>query len=97
MACAARRCHALVRQGLRTLLESYDVEQAVGYAGRYHQDVILMDINLPRLNGIHATRRIKEDDPKSVEIGLSVHASTRAVDALLAPARGHFEQGSGGG
>jgi CheY-like chemotaxis protein len=86
--------HAMVRQGLRGLLETYDElevvgeaedgEQAVEDARRLHPDVILMDINLPRLNGIHATRRIKEHDPQTIVIGLSVHASAQAIDALLA-------------
>lgn len=86
--------HAMVRQGLRSLLETYhdlevvaeaaDGEQAVHYAARLHPDVVLIDINLPRLNGIHATRRIKQDTQNIVVIGLSVHASPQAIDALLA-------------
>ncbi|MBD0316500.1 MAG: PAS domain S-box protein [Nitrospiraceae bacterium] len=86
--------HVMVRQGLRSLLETYDDldvvaeagdgEQAVEYALRFRPDVILMDINLPRLNGIQATRRIKTHYPETVVIGLSVHASAQAIDALLA-------------
>ncbi len=86
--------HAMVRQGLRSLLETYhdlevvaeaaDGEQAVHYATRYRPDVVLIDLNLPRLNGIHATRRIKQHTKDIVVIGLSVHASPQAIEALLA-------------
>jgi DNA-binding NarL/FixJ family response regulator len=69
---------------LEVVAEAADGEQAVDYATRYHPDVVLIDINLPRLNGIHATRRIKQDTQNIVVIGLSVHASPQAIDALLA-------------
>jgi signal transduction histidine kinase/CheY-like chemotaxis protein len=86
--------HAMVRQGLRSLLETYpdlevvaeaaDGEQAVDYATRFHPDVVLIDVNLPRLNGIHATQRIKQATQNIIVIGLSVHPSPQAIDALLA-------------
>ena len=68
--------HAMVRQGLRSILETYedleivgeaeDGEEAVNDAIRLHPDVVLMDVNLPRLSGIHATQRIKQDAPDIV-------------------------------
>ena len=84
--------HAMVRQGLRSILETYtdldivaeavDGEEAVSLAHRHQPDVVLMDINLPRLNGIEATRRIKQAWPHITVIGLSVQSSPQTVEAL---------------
>jgi PAS domain S-box-containing protein len=85
--------HAMVRQGLRSILETYpDLEviaeaadglEAVNYAVRDRPDVVVMDINLPRLNGLDATRRIKKQAPKTVVIGLSVQYSSQTFKAVL--------------
>ena len=85
--------HAMVRQGLRSILETYhDLEvvaeaadgmEAVESAISKQPDVVVMDINLPRLNGIDATRRIKKDAPATVVIGLSVHYSSQTHAALI--------------
>jgi CheY-like chemotaxis protein len=84
--------HAMVRQGLRSILETYedleiiaeavDGEAAVSLAHRLQPDVVVMDINLPRLNGIEAARRIKQAWPHIVVIGLSVQTSPQTVQAL---------------
>lgn len=84
--------HAMVRQGLRSILDAYhdisvvgeaaDGEEAVEMAGLLAPDVIVMDVNMAKLDGIEATRRVKAQWPGIVVIGLSV--STRAqVEALL--------------
>jgi PAS domain S-box-containing protein len=84
--------HAMVRQGLRSILESYrdisvvgeaaDGEEAVEMAGRLAPDVIVMDVNMAKLDGIEATRRVKSRWPEIIVVGLSV--STRAqVESLL--------------
>jgi PAS domain S-box-containing protein len=85
--------HAMVRQGLRSILETYpDLEviaeaadglEAVDYASRERPDVVVMDINLPRLNGIDATRRIKKEAPHTLVIGLSVQYSSQTLKAVL--------------
>ncbi len=85
--------HAMVRQGLRSILETYadldivaegrDGEEAVSLAHAHQPDVVLMDINLPGLNGIEATRRIKRAWPDTVIIGLSVQSSPQTVEALM--------------
>jgi signal transduction histidine kinase len=76
--------HAMVRQGLRSLMESYvDVEvvgeasngeEAVHLAERLCPTLVVMDINMPKKNGIEATSEIKTRHPHITIIGLSVNA-----------------------
>ena len=83
----------MVRQGLRSILETYpDLEivaeasdgiEAVESAINTQPDVVVMDLNLPRLNGIDATRRIKKDAPNTLVVGLSVHYSSQTHAAVL--------------
>ena len=71
-----------MREGLRSIVsasshlevvgEAEDGEEAVTLAERHDPDVILMDINMPKMDGREATRRIKVDRPGIVIIGLSV-------------------------
>lgn len=76
--------HAMVRQGLRSLLDSYpDVEvvgeacngeEAVAFVERVQPSIVVMDINMPKMNGIDATAAIVSRYPGTVVIGLSVQA-----------------------
>lgn len=75
--------HSIVREGLANLLteepdlelvgEAADGVQAIEMARQLNPDVIIMDISMPRLNGIEATRRIKHNQPFIRIIGLSMH------------------------
>ncbi|HKT35515.1 MAG TPA: PAS domain S-box protein [Nitrospira sp.] len=85
--------HAMVRQGLRSILETYpdlevigeaaDGREAVDSAINKQPDVVIMDINLPGLNGIDATRRVKREAPNTVVIGLSVQYSSQTEAAVM--------------
>ena len=85
--------HQIMRQGLRSLLEKErgmevvaeadDGRMAVTLARKYSPDVVLMDITMPSLNGIGATRQILEECPDTRVIGLSVHPDREYVDGML--------------
>ena len=76
--------HGMMRQGLRSVLEGYrdvlvvgeasDGQEAVQAAHELLPCIVVMDINMPKMNGIEATKRIKAIHPEIVIIGLSVNA-----------------------
>ena len=84
--------HAMVRQGLRSVLESYpDIivvgeasngEEAVASAGLLQPSIVVMDINMPRMNGIQATAAIKARFHDMIVIGLSVQAGGANAEAM---------------
>ena len=93
--------HTVVRQGLRRILESDDEIEIVGETGdgrsatemaqRTHPHVVIMDIALPELNGIEATRQItkRSDGPKVLV--LTMHSDDTCVrQSLKAGARGYL-------
>lgn len=91
--------HTLFRTGLRNLLqeEGFDVvearsgEQAMESAPALAPDVVLMDLNMPGISGVEATRRVKEIAPATPIVMLTVSADQQdVVDAVLAGASGYL-------
>ncbi|HID90231.1 MAG TPA: response regulator transcription factor [Anaerolineae bacterium] len=85
--------HVLVREGTRELLdreedlevvaEAGDGEEAVRLAALHRPDVVVIDMAMPRLNGIEATRRIKTDSPGTAVLVLTAYDDEQYIFAFL--------------
>ena len=85
--------HPLMRKGIRSVLEPYeDINivgeasnglEAVNLANVLKPSVIIMDVNMPQMDGVQATRLIKQSLPQTTIIGLSVNESAMVKEALL--------------
>jgi len=98
--------HALVRQGLRFILEAQNDMEIVGQAGNGNEavemaeklkpDVVIMDVAMPGLNGVEATRRLSGSLPRTRVLALSMHKDSVYVREILrAGARGYLLKDSG--
>lgn len=99
--------HTIVREGFRRMLEqdpdlvvvgeAQDGRQAVAVALELHPDVVLMDIAMPRLNGLEATRQLLKTLPKTRILILSAHNDDAYVkDATASGAAGFLLKQSSG-
>ena len=85
--------HGILREAIASLLnnefgmevigEAQDGRTAVQLAKELHPDVIIMDIAMPNLNGIEATRQIVREMPNIKVIALSIYADRRSVREML--------------
>ena len=92
--------HAIVRRGLRALVESqsgWEVcaeavngREAVDKTTQFKPDVAILDIGMPELNGLEATRQIVKTSPQTEVLILTMHQSEEVVrEVLKAGARGY--------
>jgi two-component system, NarL family, response regulator NreC len=84
--------HRIMRDGLRAVLtaagvqvvgEAGDGEAAIAEAARSHPDVVVIDIAMPKLSGIEATRQLRAKMPGTKVIALSMNSDRRYVMAML--------------
>ncbi len=85
--------HMMVRQGLRTILDGYADIHVVGEAtnggeaitlvNRLHPDVVVMDLNMPEMSGVEATRLIKASHAQIQIVGFSVNTEREAHSAVV--------------
>ena len=98
--------HAVVRQGFKMILDAQpDMEivgeaangrDAVALAEQFKPDLVVMDVAMPELNGIEATRRLLSGLPHTRVIALSMHKDSVYVREILrAGARGYLLKDSG--
>ena len=85
--------HKILREGLSSLInkqtnmetigEATDGREAIETVNKLSPDLVLMDVTMPNLNGIEATRKIKSKNPDIEIIALSLHSDRRYVLGML--------------
>ncbi len=92
--------HALAREGLRDMLaDEPDLEvvgeaanglEALALCSRLQPDLVLMDVRMPRVDGLEATRKVKQEFPKIIVLMLTMHENPDyLLEALRAGAAGY--------
>jgi two-component system, NarL family, response regulator LiaR len=85
--------HPLVRQAIRTQLENQkdikligeagDGEEAVALVSRLRPDIVIMDITMPKMNGVEATRQIKASFPEIKVLVLTIHSDNEYIKGIM--------------
>jgi DNA-binding NarL/FixJ family response regulator len=85
--------HLLLRKGLRLLIESEegfsvvseanDGQEAIEKVREFSPDIVVMDINMPNLNGIDATRQILAESPQTRVLALSINSAKQFVESMF--------------
>lgn len=99
--------HDIVREGLRSVLdamagcrvcgEARDGREAIALALELRPDIVIMDLSMPELNGLEATRRLRRELPRTQILILTVHDSEQLVHEVLeAGARGYVLKSDAG-
>ena len=99
--------HEIVRQGIRALLQGHPGWEVCGEAANGREavekttqlkpDIVILDIGMPSLNGLDATRQILHDDPQAKVLILTMHESEQVVrEVLEAGARGYLLKSDAG-
>lgn len=99
--------HEIVRQGIRALLKAHPGWEVVGEAtngreavektAQLKPDIVILDIGMPSLNGLNATRQILHADPQVKVLILTMHESDQVVrEVLEAGARGYLLKSDAG-
>ena len=86
--------HKMMRDGLRAILnrredfevvgEADDGRSALSLVSATSPDVVVMDVGMPHMNGIEATRRIQKEAPNARVVALSTHSDRRYVQNMIA-------------
>ena len=92
--------HPLVRRALRDILEKEADLQVIGEAGdglealrmteESHPDIVIMDISMPNMNGVEATKQIKAANPLALVLILTVHTDVETIFSILQAGAGGY-------
>lgn len=83
--------------GIEVVGAAADGEEAVALVERHRPDVVLMDLRMPRVDGVEATRRIRAAHPETEVVVLTTYADDDSLfPALQAGARGYLTKDAGG-
>ncbi|MFE2724330.1 response regulator [Kitasatospora sp. NPDC059327] len=83
--------------GIEVVAAAADGEEAVALVERHRPDVVLMDLRMPRCDGVEATRRIRAAHPETEVVVLTTYADDDSLfPALQAGARGYLTKDAGG-
>ena len=99
--------HEIVRQGIRALLQAHpgwevcaeaaDGREAVEKAAEFKPDITVVDIGMPNLNGLNATRQILQQNPQAKVLILTMHESEQVLREVLdVGARGYLLKSDAG-